>query len=219
MIRRPPRSTLSSSSAASDVYKRQYQRRVRGHEHFTMALSRRSLRRMIETAETLGYSPRWMVELLLVCAEVPSAGVLDLRDALASQTWKWEADQLCEYIASSSMHHIQEADFIEPLKGSLKVRHLIRLARHETGYVETTKRYVGLRTLFHTCKSVKGLSLVADGWSLNQRAHLLCALVDDRMNNILSLIHISEPTRLLSISYAVFCLKKKKIKQNSTNTK
>eukprot|EP00828_Plagiopyla_frontata_P015325 TRINITY_DN198_c0_g1_i4.p1 TRINITY_DN198_c0_g1~~TRINITY_DN198_c0_g1_i4.p1 ORF type:complete len:499 (-),score=131.82 TRINITY_DN198_c0_g1_i4:87-1583(-) len=30
MIRRPPRSTLSSSSAASDVYKRQYQRRVHG---------------------------------------------------------------------------------------------------------------------------------------------------------------------------------------------
>ena len=30
--------------------------------------------------------------------------------------------------------------------------------------------------------------------------------------NILSLIHISEPTRLRRISYAVFCLKKKKIK-------
>eukprot|EP00658_Telonema_sp_P-2_P035192 TRINITY_DN25634_c0_g1_i1.p1 TRINITY_DN25634_c0_g1~~TRINITY_DN25634_c0_g1_i1.p1 ORF type:complete len:106 (-),score=25.51 TRINITY_DN25634_c0_g1_i1:29-346(-) len=29
---------------------------------------------------------------------------------------------------------------------------------------------------------------------------------------LLSLIHISEPTRLLSISYAVFCLKKKKHK-------
>ena len=28
----------------------------------------------------------------------------------------------------------------------------------------------------------------------------------------LSLIHISEPTRLLSISYAVFCLKKKNTK-------
>ena len=28
--------------------------------------------------------------------------------------------------------------------------------------------------------------------------------------SVLSLIHISEPTRLLSISYAVFCLKKKK---------
>eukprot|EP00658_Telonema_sp_P-2_P005039 TRINITY_DN1188_c0_g2_i3.p1 TRINITY_DN1188_c0_g2~~TRINITY_DN1188_c0_g2_i3.p1 ORF type:complete len:1032 (+),score=217.90 TRINITY_DN1188_c0_g2_i3:212-3307(+) len=32
----------------------------------------------------------------------------------------------------------------------------------------------------------------------------------------LSLIHISEPTRLLSISYAVFCLKKKKKKQQIT---
>eukprot|EP00658_Telonema_sp_P-2_P025383 TRINITY_DN2021_c0_g1_i4.p1 TRINITY_DN2021_c0_g1~~TRINITY_DN2021_c0_g1_i4.p1 ORF type:complete len:156 (-),score=52.08 TRINITY_DN2021_c0_g1_i4:88-555(-) len=32
----------------------------------------------------------------------------------------------------------------------------------------------------------------------------------------LSLIHISEPTRLLSISYAVFCLKKKKKKHKIT---
>src|SRR5678816_1463426 len=31
---------------------------------------------------------------------------------------------------------------------------------------------------------------------------------------MLSLIHISEPTRLLSISYAVFCLKKKKNNKN-----
>eukprot|EP00658_Telonema_sp_P-2_P062646 TRINITY_DN5132_c0_g1_i3.p1 TRINITY_DN5132_c0_g1~~TRINITY_DN5132_c0_g1_i3.p1 ORF type:complete len:575 (-),score=58.64 TRINITY_DN5132_c0_g1_i3:289-2013(-) len=42
MIRRPPRSTLSSSSAASDVYKRQYQRRVRGISCCSMALSPRS---------------------------------------------------------------------------------------------------------------------------------------------------------------------------------
>ena len=33
---------------------------------------------------------------------------------------------------------------------------------------------------------------------------------DDDVEPGLSLIHISEPTRLLSISYAVFCLKKKK---------
>ena len=32
----------------------------------------------------------------------------------------------------------------------------------------------------------------------------------------LSLIHISEPTRLLSISYAVFCLKKKLIEFSSS---
>ena len=35
----------------------------------------------------------------------------------------------------------------------------------------------------------------------------------------LSLIHISEPTRLLSISYAVFCLKKKKKKKNKKKKK
>eukprot|EP00657_Telonema_sp_P-1_P005055 TRINITY_DN22174_c0_g1_i1.p1 TRINITY_DN22174_c0_g1~~TRINITY_DN22174_c0_g1_i1.p1 ORF type:complete len:105 (-),score=56.26 TRINITY_DN22174_c0_g1_i1:60-374(-) len=37
MIRRPPRSTQSRSSAASDVYKRQYQRRVRGQGLTNMA--------------------------------------------------------------------------------------------------------------------------------------------------------------------------------------
>ena len=41
--------------------------------------------------------------------------------------------------------------------------------------------------------------LIDDGnWAMRQAAEAL------------SLIHISEPTRLLSISYAVFCLKKKK---------
>eukprot|EP00658_Telonema_sp_P-2_P050828 TRINITY_DN38859_c0_g1_i1.p1 TRINITY_DN38859_c0_g1~~TRINITY_DN38859_c0_g1_i1.p1 ORF type:complete len:112 (+),score=27.42 TRINITY_DN38859_c0_g1_i1:200-535(+) len=35
----------------------------------------------------------------------------------------------------------------------------------------------------------------------------------------LSLIHISEPTRLLSISYAVFCLKKKKKTTNAQQKK
>src|SRR5665254_24605 len=36
---------------------------------------------------------------------------------------------------------------------------------------------------------------------------------------VLSLIHISEPTRLLSISYAVFCLKKKKKKTKTIKKK
>eukprot|EP00658_Telonema_sp_P-2_P028458 TRINITY_DN21801_c0_g1_i2.p1 TRINITY_DN21801_c0_g1~~TRINITY_DN21801_c0_g1_i2.p1 ORF type:complete len:116 (-),score=24.89 TRINITY_DN21801_c0_g1_i2:55-402(-) len=36
---------------------------------------------------------------------------------------------------------------------------------------------------------------------------------------VLSLIHISEPTRLLSISYAVFCLKKKKKNKKKANYK
>ena len=38
----------------------------------------------------------------------------------------------------------------------------------------------------------------------------------DKVNHSLSLIHISEPTRRTPISYAVFCLKKKKIKARNT---
>eukprot|EP00658_Telonema_sp_P-2_P054560 TRINITY_DN43404_c0_g1_i1.p1 TRINITY_DN43404_c0_g1~~TRINITY_DN43404_c0_g1_i1.p1 ORF type:complete len:198 (-),score=78.65 TRINITY_DN43404_c0_g1_i1:55-648(-) len=48
-------------------------------------------------------------------------------------------------------------------------------------------------------------------------------LPDDKvlhyMYQMLSLIHISEPTRLLSISYAVFCLKKKKKTKNQQRVK
>src|SRR5678816_2503128 len=44
---------------------------------------------------------------------------------------------------------------------------------------------------------------------LNPR-HSGCVTFAVRPDWNLSLIHISEPTRLLSISYAVFCLKKKK---------
>eukprot|EP00658_Telonema_sp_P-2_P011070 TRINITY_DN1420_c0_g1_i6.p1 TRINITY_DN1420_c0_g1~~TRINITY_DN1420_c0_g1_i6.p1 ORF type:complete len:111 (-),score=21.25 TRINITY_DN1420_c0_g1_i6:150-482(-) len=43
MIRRPPRSTLSSSSAASDVYKRQYQRRVRDASPQHMATAHQTM--------------------------------------------------------------------------------------------------------------------------------------------------------------------------------
>ena len=47
---------------------------------------------------------------------------------------------------------------------------------------------------------------------LSAIADTAAATPDERLLDAarLSLIHISEPTRLLSISYAVFCLKKKK---------
>eukprot|EP00658_Telonema_sp_P-2_P020726 TRINITY_DN18217_c0_g1_i2.p1 TRINITY_DN18217_c0_g1~~TRINITY_DN18217_c0_g1_i2.p1 ORF type:complete len:422 (-),score=137.75 TRINITY_DN18217_c0_g1_i2:2-1267(-) len=51
MIRRPPRSTLSSSSAASDVYKRQYQRRVREGAIAMKALRARATLRKKTQAE------------------------------------------------------------------------------------------------------------------------------------------------------------------------
>ena len=51
------------------------------------------------------------------------------------------------------------------------------------------------------------------GGAMEQLARGYSSVVElstaDRMDSGLSLIHISEPTRLLSTSYAVFCLKKK----------
>eukprot|EP00658_Telonema_sp_P-2_P073090 TRINITY_DN62155_c0_g1_i2.p1 TRINITY_DN62155_c0_g1~~TRINITY_DN62155_c0_g1_i2.p1 ORF type:complete len:167 (+),score=48.41 TRINITY_DN62155_c0_g1_i2:85-585(+) len=46
---------------------------------------------------------------------------------------------------------------------------------------------------------------LAAGWTME----MVKAEEDKLILEALSLIHISEPTRLLSISYAVFCLKKK----------
>eukprot|EP00656_Telonema_subtile_P011440 TRINITY_DN1566_c0_g1_i1.p1 TRINITY_DN1566_c0_g1~~TRINITY_DN1566_c0_g1_i1.p1 ORF type:complete len:575 (+),score=48.68 TRINITY_DN1566_c0_g1_i1:18-1742(+) len=65
MIRRPPRSPLSSSSAASDVYKRQYQRRVRGvrddegsrREAGDFAMRRASIQEYV--GHTLGIALPW----------------------------------------------------------------------------------------------------------------------------------------------------------------
>ena len=57
-------------------------------------------------------------------------------------------------------------------------------------------------------------------YELNVNGHLIKAQFDEQnIQNIfipllLSLIHISEPTRQAEISYAVFCLKKKKQKIN-----
>eukprot|EP00658_Telonema_sp_P-2_P026400 TRINITY_DN20657_c0_g1_i1.p1 TRINITY_DN20657_c0_g1~~TRINITY_DN20657_c0_g1_i1.p1 ORF type:complete len:140 (+),score=27.80 TRINITY_DN20657_c0_g1_i1:111-530(+) len=108
MIRQPPRSTLSSSSAASDVYKRQTSIRV-CHGH------------------------------------------IDVLTAIAS-----ESDCMIDGLDS-----------------------------------------------VRCCPSALG---AVSGGGAGEEHHPLGSLS-------LSLIHISEPTRLLSISYAVFCLKKKKKRQ------
>ena len=47
---------------------------------------------------------------------------------------------------------------------------------------------------------------------LISKVEMTLSKVDLDLAHHLSLIHISEPTRLLSISYAVFCLKKKNIR-------
>src|SRR5678816_164344 len=58
-------------------------------------------------------------------------------------------------------------------------------------------------------KKLGALFRLRDFFSSSQLLQLYKGLIRPCME-YLSLIHISEPTRLLSISYAVFCLKKKK---------
>src|SRR5674536_374897 len=136
MIRRPPRSTLSSSSAASDVYKRQGylgQQRVLAYWLCQIAVHSRG------KAALLVLPPR--------CGG-------DCNDRSASAGTFLGANGGCRLVA-------------------IQLRHL---AVHQDGVVALS----------------------------GGRLHRLGAVQH------LSLIHISEPTRLLSISYAVFCLKKKK---------
>ena len=64
---------------------------------------------------------------------------------------------------------------------------------------------------------VVNLTLAGRGLALAFFALVGLSLLSQRVAQRLSLIHISEPTRLGMISYAVFCLKKKKKKNNEKN--
>eukprot|EP00658_Telonema_sp_P-2_P059632 TRINITY_DN48757_c0_g1_i1.p1 TRINITY_DN48757_c0_g1~~TRINITY_DN48757_c0_g1_i1.p1 ORF type:complete len:127 (-),score=30.75 TRINITY_DN48757_c0_g1_i1:119-499(-) len=125
MIRRPPRSTLSSSSAASDVYKRQVEPPVR------------------------------------------------LFDAIVRHC-----------VVHSVLARVQEhLVVLEGECGVLVVHLAVPAVQLDVDLVR-----VGVDVQVSMCEAGGGSGAHHD----------------------LSLIHISEPTRLLSISYAVFCLKKKK---------
>eukprot|EP00658_Telonema_sp_P-2_P067600 TRINITY_DN56516_c0_g1_i1.p1 TRINITY_DN56516_c0_g1~~TRINITY_DN56516_c0_g1_i1.p1 ORF type:complete len:144 (-),score=25.43 TRINITY_DN56516_c0_g1_i1:79-510(-) len=133
MIRRPPRSTLSSSSAASDVYKRQL------------------------------YNYDQKVGPTLVNGG--GGGVPELNELLE--------------------------------EGAIQYG-LIRMS-FGTGRFRRTK-YIFFQWAGDAVSAMK-----------KGRAAMDVPAMVDKLGRALSLIHISEPTRLLSISYAVFCLKKKNL--------
>eukprot|EP00658_Telonema_sp_P-2_P025046 TRINITY_DN20086_c0_g1_i2.p1 TRINITY_DN20086_c0_g1~~TRINITY_DN20086_c0_g1_i2.p1 ORF type:complete len:656 (+),score=135.09 TRINITY_DN20086_c0_g1_i2:329-2296(+) len=77
---------------------------------------------------------------------------------------------------------------------------------------------------FEWCKTLEGNTTPLSSWRLDTPKVTPDGLLSQNplgtgspSERELSLIHISEPTRLLSISYAVFCLKKKKNKQMRTD--
>eukprot|EP00658_Telonema_sp_P-2_P081124 TRINITY_DN8234_c0_g1_i2.p1 TRINITY_DN8234_c0_g1~~TRINITY_DN8234_c0_g1_i2.p1 ORF type:complete len:157 (+),score=48.48 TRINITY_DN8234_c0_g1_i2:142-612(+) len=150
MIRRPPRSTLSSSSAASDVYKRQGINAEYGDEFVAMVMFR-----------------------AVLC-------LASLQMALG--LWRDCGD------TNATLHFQSVGSIPDPL---------------HTGQNQTIFKH-GWSDV-----DIPGDNLASTFSQYWCFTH--CHNADGSIK-WLSLIHISEPTRLLSISYAVFCLKKKKKK-------
>src|SRR5678815_2485134 len=80
------------------------------------------------------------------------------------------------------------------------------IARHTKKYVSHVTKYLYERDTFFATIAVFVFLILLGMIPLN-----FYVLNPMKLALKLSLIHISEPTRLLSISYVVFCLKKKNI--------
>eukprot|EP00658_Telonema_sp_P-2_P026565 TRINITY_DN20740_c0_g1_i1.p1 TRINITY_DN20740_c0_g1~~TRINITY_DN20740_c0_g1_i1.p1 ORF type:complete len:175 (-),score=28.77 TRINITY_DN20740_c0_g1_i1:80-604(-) len=173
MIRRPPRSTLSSSSAASDVYKRQFQ------------------------------------ECLITHAVDWGVVIED------SSTTRYESCTIVECLVGVICHNSGIGSFLKCTITRNRIHGVQLQSKASTTFEQCTIEgsYAGCGVVAEGDACVlNGGNIIAynrqHGISIGRSSSLA---IRGNTNKIhLSLIHISEPTRLLSISYAVFCLKKKK---------
>eukprot|EP00658_Telonema_sp_P-2_P030559 TRINITY_DN2304_c0_g1_i2.p1 TRINITY_DN2304_c0_g1~~TRINITY_DN2304_c0_g1_i2.p1 ORF type:complete len:175 (+),score=55.66 TRINITY_DN2304_c0_g1_i2:118-642(+) len=172
MIRRPPRSTLSSSSAASDVYKRQVS---------TQSTGNNSWMDVWRTHQAV------QGPMLRIHAIEPTAISISRKDSLSPTT---------------------------PRPAGLDVT-MIK-SQHGASY-----QLIGSPITSPVELSFPIVTAACESPQQDQQPDINVATIPARHSppqigspqQDLSLIHISEPTRLLSISYAVFCLKKKKKKK------
>eukprot|EP00658_Telonema_sp_P-2_P008856 TRINITY_DN13357_c0_g1_i3.p1 TRINITY_DN13357_c0_g1~~TRINITY_DN13357_c0_g1_i3.p1 ORF type:complete len:276 (+),score=76.80 TRINITY_DN13357_c0_g1_i3:130-957(+) len=260
MIRRPPRSTLSSSSAASDVYKRQVSTQSTGDSVSTRMPLKipDDLTAMVEAVREDG-GPRWMVAgydgsraLKLIASgdgdhnELISAiaaedqvhyGLINSPNGVVMGYVEWVGEYVNGMKKSYVMRNLQQTtDLWGYAHYTFKAydKETLQAAMDENG------EFTGERTLgevrgwepnLQDWESMWNDTNPLDGWDPNSQwvykwnPYGLLEFGNlpetdlERLRNIynLSLIHISEPTRLLSISYAVFCLKKKKKKNRKTD--
>eukprot|EP00658_Telonema_sp_P-2_P057732 TRINITY_DN46148_c0_g1_i1.p1 TRINITY_DN46148_c0_g1~~TRINITY_DN46148_c0_g1_i1.p1 ORF type:complete len:250 (-),score=56.26 TRINITY_DN46148_c0_g1_i1:25-774(-) len=221
MIRRPPRSTLSSSSAASDVYKRQPPETSRSRSWETDASS----------------DHEWCSETICATAQLGSA-----TQAAAPVFGHRSAERGGRGAVPPQMMLEISQDEVATWEEVLPSEHTLTAYPHEDATINDLHDFEASmfddtsrgppRRVDHTSVrrgaegSEKQFGIVTpDGEAmLLSEKEMLCHLhnmlssMDRKLNPPaspeapvkLSLIHISEPTRLLSISYAVFCLKKKK---------
>eukprot|EP00658_Telonema_sp_P-2_P026764 TRINITY_DN20832_c0_g1_i1.p1 TRINITY_DN20832_c0_g1~~TRINITY_DN20832_c0_g1_i1.p1 ORF type:complete len:256 (-),score=56.59 TRINITY_DN20832_c0_g1_i1:60-827(-) len=247
MIRRPPRSTLSSSSAASDVYKRQVSTQSTGvAEQMPEEVASASLDEIREL--------RLALSRKLEHQQADQDAMSDLRDKFVQDARRIK--QLADRLVS------EEAD---------KTASLTRLGTRMCALKNRVKTYLDSTALITHSLPVQAMPLANSAQLLSgceptavsrqpapqspPAGHTLVgpppnptpngdavvgsaephvgipAALEESVGEVLggspnpfqpqslSLIHISEPTRLLSISYAVFCLKKKKKNQTKNTTR
>eukprot|EP00658_Telonema_sp_P-2_P020560 TRINITY_DN18133_c0_g1_i1.p1 TRINITY_DN18133_c0_g1~~TRINITY_DN18133_c0_g1_i1.p1 ORF type:complete len:197 (+),score=15.79 TRINITY_DN18133_c0_g1_i1:143-733(+) len=188
MIRRPPRSTLSSSSAASDVYKRQVY-----VMNTPMAKYEIVVRMNTFSLANINVST------------IATGGVI--RETAADKVNKY-VNQILRQAEKDSVH--VDAIIYSGGKGAVGIAYT---GEENRGMAEVKQMY-GM-DLYAFCEPVNSYDMVnskrARSGSVvaGSTYGVIDSSIDEDIEK-LSLIHISEPTRLLSISYAVFCLKKKK---------
>eukprot|EP00658_Telonema_sp_P-2_P006958 TRINITY_DN12604_c0_g1_i2.p1 TRINITY_DN12604_c0_g1~~TRINITY_DN12604_c0_g1_i2.p1 ORF type:complete len:251 (+),score=76.17 TRINITY_DN12604_c0_g1_i2:136-888(+) len=247
MIRRPPRSTLSSSSAASDVYKRQVSTQSTGLPRSEMAEPGSAVLRASAEEERID-----LPEVLsrFGVFEMPtdaSGGTILKADSLDDihaysvvphEEFKLRgANYLADGVkvrASEPMMHLCKVDMYRSEKKVYSVvrddprilQELKQQATPETEFMVVNflcpiHPFVNVVLYFKTdpdriqangskaFKEMLDCFLNSPPTSRNDQWRLRTLKLLAQCKK-LSLIHISEPTRLLSISYAVFCLKKKK---------
>eukprot|EP00658_Telonema_sp_P-2_P044219 TRINITY_DN32070_c0_g1_i1.p1 TRINITY_DN32070_c0_g1~~TRINITY_DN32070_c0_g1_i1.p1 ORF type:complete len:180 (-),score=35.97 TRINITY_DN32070_c0_g1_i1:130-669(-) len=178
-MRRPPRSTLSSSSAASDVYKRQ----MKHHSSITTGT------RAGGASAVLGARQ----ECTVLVTGGDSGGVFSQRRAGLISKLTTLAVKYYPGLIGSVL--VVDANWIarQGIKATAAVKGASdRMSASNRHLSEEPNN--NSRTMLRQPSPGRG----GGGDDMGSQS------VKD-----LSLIHISEPTRLLSISYAVFCLKKK----------
>src|SRR5678810_698667 len=256
MIQRPPRSTLDRSSAASDVYKRQF-----GDRLYAMITRHRRAedvaaeRRVRERAVRFGIPTVAAVEVLyhtrtrrdlqdvLTCLRhgvtLSTAGRLTRNNAEHALRTAYAFTLLysddpgavvrTEEVAGRCTFSLAEIRYRYPLEklpdGTSAFEHLKHLTLEGAKERYPRERFPAGVPRETSAQLLKELEVIRDleyeGYFLTMHEivqfcrahHILCQGRGSAANSAvcyLSLIHISEPTRQAEISYAVFCLKKKK---------
>eukprot|EP00658_Telonema_sp_P-2_P031693 TRINITY_DN23661_c0_g1_i2.p1 TRINITY_DN23661_c0_g1~~TRINITY_DN23661_c0_g1_i2.p1 ORF type:complete len:243 (-),score=67.15 TRINITY_DN23661_c0_g1_i2:65-793(-) len=240
MIRRPPRSTLSSSSAASDVYKRQYQQYAHQPQQMWAATQQStpaSPTPSTSFAPPSSYSnPRSRMNF----AAIKNRGVNTPQTLHKVQEppKPQEADagpypptleayvKRCFLSCKSQLDREQMEKVLKDTISSLDKQSrctrdwlaepIPSLAQTPVAGANKRSRWGGEATpvnspaLSHPAMWGSVGKQLTKKQKKQQQAAKAAAKMLTPAEMALSLIHISEPTRLLSISYAVFCLKKKK---------